>query len=313
MTCYDMTDMTDESNADEAAKGADADKAAEAVAISNRVKALMERHDVPKRAQAGRLSEILQLTFSAASRKMKGQLPWTTSQLIKVAEAFGEHVSVLVDMPASAAVESESTRYDAALFFGQEPETCTAWINDRQEIHRKDAGTYVARKLNEAWFVYRTTDAPEGGGPLYPVRLIEIRDSGPRVRLPNVAVLDDDKRDHSAENLAETLKARGFDAIPYTNDDDVRAALQTHLFDAFVLDWVLSPSKNAAALIRHIRSSGTASSDAAIFILTGKLKDGTASEDEIAKVQLEQRCYLIEKPVRPQSFAAELANAIDRR
>ncbi|WP_321943998.1 helix-turn-helix domain-containing protein [Paraburkholderia tropica] len=305
--------MTDESNADEAARSADVDKAAEAVAISNRVKALMERHNVPKRGQAGRLSEILQLTFSAASRKMKGQLPWTTSQLIRVAESFGEHVSVLVDMPASAAVESESTRYDAALFFGQEPETCTAWINDRQEIHRKDAGTYVARKINEGWFVYRTTDAPEGGGPLFPVRLIEIRDSGPRVRRPNVAVLDDDKRDHSAENLAETLKSRGFDAIPYTKEEEVRAALQDHLFDAFVLDWVLGPSKNAAALIRHIRRSETASSGAAIYILTGKLKDGTASEDEIAQIQIEERCHLIEKPVRPPLFAAELANAIDRR
>ncbi|MEM5405880.1 helix-turn-helix domain-containing protein [Paraburkholderia unamae] len=288
------------------------DTNAEAVAISNRVRELMGRHGVAKRSQASKLSEVLQLSFSAASRKLKGQLPWDVSQLRAIAAEFGESASVLVDVSASESAEPQSSKHEATLFFGREPESCTAWIDDSQEIHRSEAGAFVARRTTAgSWLVYRTTEAPAGA--LYAVRLIEIRDAGPRVRRPNVAILDDDKRHHTADSLAENFRAHGFDAVPFTDADALREALKEQVFDGFVIDWILGAGETAEPLIREIRRGETASRDAAIFILTGKLKDGVASEEDITRISVAEDCTCLEKPVRAGLLATDLARAIKTR
>jgi hypothetical protein len=282
---------------------------AESQAISNRVRELMERHGVAKRSHASTLSTVLNLSFSAASRKMKGQLPWDAKQLRAIASHFGESAGALVDAPDSDGDTPAEEGYRAELLIDNEPYRCTVWTG--REVTKETAGAFVARPSGELWHVWPTKTAPDGR--LYDVKLLEIRPELPVVKSPCVAILDDDVRHHSADSLAKALGEHGFDARPFSAARDLKASLRGNVYDAFILDWVLGPDETAEPLIGAIRAASNPSRNALIMILTGKLRDGTASEEDITRVTREYRCQSKEKPVRPSLLAADLDAAFGRR
>jgi BetR domain len=281
------------------------DTQAESQAISNRVRQLMERHGVAKRAQASTLSTVLNLSFSAAHRKMKGHLAWDAKQLQAIASHFGESAGVLVDSTETPAEEG----LRAELLIDNEPYRCTVWTG--REVTKESAGSFVARPSGDLWHVWPTRTAPTGR--LYDVKLLEIRPELPVVKSPCVAILDDDVRHHSADSLARALGDHGFDARPFSAARDLKASLRGNVYDAFILDWVLGPDETAEPLINAIRAESCPSRNALIVILTGKLRDGIASEEDITRVTREHRCQCKEKPVRPSLLAADLDAAFGRR
>src|SRR3981081_3233544 len=81
--------------------------------IADRIRNLMEKNGVAKRSQAKELSRLLGVTYSAATRKLKGSFPWSIEQINKIAAAYGEHASTLVstsgqDRPHAKNADSEA-------------------------------------------------------------------------------------------------------------------------------------------------------------------------------------------------------------
>src|SRR5580692_2941083 len=67
----------------------------DSLAVAERVRELMTRHGIGKRQQTAELCRILDLSFSQGHRKLRGNSPWTLSQIKKVAEVFGEPAAQL--------------------------------------------------------------------------------------------------------------------------------------------------------------------------------------------------------------------------
>ncbi|MEM5389810.1 helix-turn-helix domain-containing protein [Paraburkholderia phymatum] len=274
----------------------------DSLAIAIRVRNLMERHGVSKRAQASELSRILDLSFSAASRKMKGQLPWDLKQLSIVATRFGESPSILVENNEDF---EDSAGEEGTLMVSPRALACSVRIGD--ELGGKRPADLVAVRAGNRWNVYPAEIAP--GGRLFNVLSVELRPTLPHIEKPVIAVLDDDTETHEANNVCDYLNDHGLNAVPFYDLPSFREAIRNNAFDAFVLDWLINDDTAESAIV-EIRKAENYS--APIFLLTGQLKSGKAREDDIARVIQQFGCKWIEKPVRMPLLFSEISHEINR-
>ncbi|EPJ3813035.1 TPA: helix-turn-helix domain-containing protein [Serratia marcescens] len=79
--------------------------------IANRVRELFLHYGIGKRQHARELSRILDLSFSHAHRKLKGQSPWTLEQINSVAAALGETPAAIADLSAEHEAADELAKY----------------------------------------------------------------------------------------------------------------------------------------------------------------------------------------------------------
>lgn len=272
----------------------------DSLAVAERVRALMTRRGIAKRQQTTELCRILELSFSQGHRKLRGSSPWTLAQIRKVAEAFNEPAAQLVGMAPDEPGVAEACAREAVLCIGAAEWPCIAWVGDSVNAHRHPE--FVAYHYGDQWRVVRaegalTADACE-------VVKIEIH---PRVqdRRPIVAVVDGDST--AAEALRAYLEQSGFSPVVYESLAAFEKALHAQTFDAVVTDWLFGDETAAAAIeaVRHSRKSA-----APVFLLTGELLTGKASESEISDVirRLDVSCY--EKPARLAILVADLSKRL---
>src|SRR5450432_3050159 len=62
------------------------------------VRALMERHGLPKYRQSAWLADATGLSYSQAHRRMTGASTWSLEDIARVAELFGESLADVVSM-----------------------------------------------------------------------------------------------------------------------------------------------------------------------------------------------------------------------
>lgn len=275
------------------------------VDIANRVRNLMERHGVAPRRQASELSRILSLSFSAASRKMKGQLPWDLKQLAAVATHFGETPSVLVENndALDGAISGKGM-----LMAGHRPLPCSLTIGAElapDDVSSGRSTDLIAVRAGELWRVYPVEEAPAGRA--FNVLSVEIRPGARDLEVPLVAVLDDDTETHEAENVCAYLNDHGIRAIPFYDLASFRESFKNNTFKAFVLDWLINDDTTEAT-IADIRKTSPA--ETPIFLLTGQLKNGRASEEDIARVIQKFRCKWLEKPIRMPILFSEISSQL---
>jgi CheY-like chemotaxis protein len=79
--------------------------------------------------------------------------------------------------------------------------------------------------------------------------------------------------------------------------------------DAYVVDLILAGGQTSQALVEQIR---IAQPQAPIVLLTGQLRDGTASEATLATILRTQGVTFFEKPVRPAVLTAAIQSSLDR-
>nr|WP_277949550.1 helix-turn-helix domain-containing protein [Serratia marcescens] len=84
--------------------------------IANRVRELFLHYGIGKRQHARELSRILDLSFSHAHRKLKGQSPWTLEQINSVAAALGETPAAIADLSAEHETTEPNMARDAIFF-----------------------------------------------------------------------------------------------------------------------------------------------------------------------------------------------------
>lgn len=272
--------------------------------VAERVRALMSRHGIAKRQQTTELCRILDLSFSQGHRKLRGSSPWTLAQIRKVAEAFNEPAAQLFGTEPNDLGLAWASAREALLCIGSTEWPCIAWIGNPVNAHQRVE--FVAYPQGNQWRVMRS----EGIPPLpdaCEVLKIEIHPQRAQERRPLVAVVDGDRM--AAEALRDYLEQSGFNAIVHDSLSDFENAMRTQMFDAVVTDWLFG-DKTAAAAIEAVRRSSK--SAAPVFLLTGELLTGKASESEISDVirRLDVSCY--EKPARLAILVADLSKRLGR-
>lgn len=276
---------------------------ADSLAVADRVRALMVRHGIGKRQQTTELCRILDLSFSQGHRKLRGSSPWTLAQIRKVAEAFGEPPTQLFGAQDNGLGAAGARPREAMLNMGAFEGPCVAWIGE--PLGPYERAEFVAYGEGDRWRIVRCDGAP--GEHAHEVLKIEIHPRRGEAERATVAVVDADQA--AAEALSDYLVQNGFEAISYERLAAFTDALHTQTFDAVVTDWLFE-GRTAAAAIEAVRRS--ARPDAPIFLLTGDLLTGKASESEISEVirRFDVACY--EKPARLAILVADLSKRLGR-
>jgi CheY-like chemotaxis protein len=275
----------------------------DSLAIAERVRALMGRHGIGKRQQTSELCRILELSFSQGHRKLRGSSPWTVTQIRKVADAFDESAAELFGAGPDDSGLASASAHEALLCVGAGEWPCIAWIGDPVNSHRHPE--FVAYSQGKRWRVIRSA------GALLPdaceVMKIEIHPQRPPEHHPIVAVVDSDHR--AAGALCDYLDHNGFRAVVFESLPAFEEAIRGQAFDAVVTDWLFG-EVTAAEAIEAVRRSPK--SEAPVFLLTGELLTGKASETEISDVirRLGVSCY--EKPARLGILVADLSKRLGR-
>jgi CheY-like chemotaxis protein len=265
--------------------------------IAGKVRELFLQHGIGKRQHAKELSRILDLSFSHAHRKLKGQSPWTLEQINSVALALGETPASIVDILPESEPVGSTVAQDAIFSVAGVALPCVAHISS--ELLGSKQAEFVGLQQDGQWIVYRASEAPQG--KYFAVELIEIRPGLSEDDRLSIAVLDDAHQ--AADELTKYLNSQGFNAVAFYDVSSFCQALAKSPFDGYVVDWLIG-HETAQRCIETIRTSDHA--DAPILVLTGQL--GTdLRESEIARAM---RDYDVlgpyEKPVRLHVIEAAL-------
>ncbi|KVT76003.1 two-component system response regulator [Burkholderia ubonensis] len=267
---------------------------------ATKVRDLLTRNGIPPRSHNTTIANVLGLSFSVVTRKMKGLIPWNLSQLRDIATHFGVPPAILLD-DQGAHAGAAPEMLDATLVIESRRLRCRAAISTKASSHVET--DFVAIQSQGEWIVMERHHAHEGR--TYPVDVIELRSTQQQAYAARIAVVDDSP--DVAETVCEYFIEKGVNAIPYYDAASFRKALEVEDFDGYILDWMLD-DQTAADLVRGIRSSENG--DAPIFLLTGKISTGEASEDEIARVMSHFNARCEEKPVRLPILFAEVAREL---
>ncbi|WP_431224561.1 helix-turn-helix domain-containing protein [Serratia sp. L9] len=265
--------------------------------IAAKVRELFLHHGIGKRQHAKELSRILDLSFSHAHRKLKGQSPWTLEQINTVAGALGETPAAIVDILPESDPPGQMMVQDAIFFVAGVALPCVAHIGHELPVGRQ--AEYMGLQQDGQWIIYRCDEAPQG--KRHCVELIEIRPGHIEDQRLSIAVLDDAHQ--AADELTKYLNSQGFNAVAFYDVSRFCQAVSKGPFDGYVVDWLIG-QETAQQCIETIRTSEHP--DAPILVLTGQL--GTdLRESEIARAM---RDYDVlgpyEKPVRLHVIEAAL-------
>ncbi len=275
----------------------------DSLAVTERVRELMSRHGIGKRQQTTELCRILDLSFSQGHRKLRGSSPWTLAQIKKVAEAYCEPAAQLFGAQALDPGMVGACAQEAILYVGVAEILCTAWIGALLETGARPE--FVAYEQQGNWRVFRHTGILYQNA--YDVHKIEIYPRRMENDKPLVAVIDRDRL--STDEVSQYLEQQGFTAVTFDRLDAFIHVLQSQAFDAVITEWLFD-DETAAAAIRAVR--GSDNPGAPVFILTGDLLTGRASEIEISEVirAFDVVCY--EKPARMAILSTDLMRRLAR-
>ena len=262
---------------------------------ANCIRALLDRAALPRHRHSGHISGLLNLSYHQAHRRMTGIAPWSLEELQAVAAHHGE---TLVDLFR----EQKSADYETALMIaGPLRVTCRLWPGQPLAQHRP--GDLIAIKGGSEWVVMVAGDTPTRQAFTVKRLIIDLMPDRPR----RFAILDDDI--DVARGLAAGLTELGFEAMAFSTEAQLEAAMQFDSFDAYVIDWVLA-SGTAEALVAKLRSQ---SATCPIALLTGKAGSKDVDEKELVAAIEQHGLLFLQKPVTASIAASQFGAAFANR
>jgi len=256
------------------------------------VRALMERHGLPKYRQSAWLADAMGLSYSQAHRRMTGASPWTLEDLAKVAELFGETLAdVLAATQPGAAVPGTMNVGPTAM-------RCRIWLGD--QVDRQSAGAVVAIRTSAGWSAIPASEATDE--VVYRIEKIEARPTEAARKV--IAVLDDDE--DLTNSICAHFDASGYDARPFYKIADLLASAAAQKYDGYVIDWIVGDT-SVLKLVAALRENDP---QAPIVVLTGQVLTGVVEEVDIADAVKRYGLTFSEKPVRSAILEASLARAL---
>jgi len=256
------------------------------------VRALMERHGLPKYRQSAWLADAIGLSYAQAHRRMNGTSPWSLEDLAQVAGLFGESLADLVSLglPQSSV--------PAVMNLGSARVACQLWLGET--LDKPTPGSVVAVRTSDGWAAVPATEATEG--VVYKIERIEARPTAVARRV--IAVLDDDQ--DLTDSICAHFQASGYDARPFYRTADLLAAAAAQQYDAYIIDWIVG-EKSTIKLIGSLRAKDAT---CPIVVLTAQVLSGVVDEADIADAVKRYGLVFSEKPVRTSILAATLTRAL---
>lgn len=273
--------------------------------------ATMGEQGIAPRQQATWLARVCGISVSQARRKLKGA-SWLFSEVLMVCRHVGLSLdavftaSVLQNAGGSALGTGPSRAHHPALLLldgqqlpcevqlgplcagGTEPGLLAALVGDLWQVGTAQA---LERSLP--------------AGRRYRIEHLQWTPPAEAPR-PRIAVVDDDAS--SAQALSDWFNEVGYKAEAYTAAEPLLHAPPGQ-HDAYVIDLILAGGQTSQALVEFLRQQQP---HAPIVLLTGQLRDGTASEATLATILRTQGVTFFEKPVRPAVLTAAIQSSLDR-
>jgi ActR/RegA family two-component response regulator len=255
------------------------------------IRALMDRHRLPRYRQSAWLADALGLSYAQAHRRMNGASPWSLEDLAKVAALFGESLSDLF-----SAGQPEAS-VPAVMSVGGARLPCQLWLGEQVEQPRPDS--LVAVKTSAGWSAVLASEPTDGVA--YRIERLEAKPAAKSRRI--IAVLDDDQ--DLTNSIVAHLEDSGYDARPFYQTAELMASATGQRFDAYVLDWIVG-DRNVLKLIASLRERDA---KCPIIVLTAQVLAGVVNEQDIADAVKRFDLVFSEKPVRTSILAATLTRA----
>ncbi len=253
------------------------------------VRALMERHGLPKYRQSPWLADAFGLSYSQAHRRMNGASTWTLEDLERVGALFGETLVQVVTLdPVQGSVPGAMKIGSAAL-------DCQLWLGEVVTNPRPDS--LVAISTATGWTAVLAGEANEGIA--YRIERLEAKPSLATRKV--IAVLDDDQ--DLTNSICAHFESSGYDARPFYKTADLASSAKAQRFDGFVIDWIVGES-STLKLIAALREEDAT---APIVVLTAQVLMGMVDETDIAEAVKTFGLVFSEKPVRMSILSATVA------
>jgi ActR/RegA family two-component response regulator len=255
------------------------------------VRALMERHGLPKYRQSPWLANATGLSYSQAHRRMTGASPWSLEELARVAALFGESLSDLV-----GATQPQAS-VPGVMAVGAARLACQLWLGESVEQPRPDS--LVAVKTSSGWTALVASEA--AGGTAYRIERLDARPVAATRKV--IAVLDDDQ--DLTNSIVAHFEAGGYDARPFYKTVDLLASAAAQRYDGYVVDWIVGET-SVVKLIAALREQDAR---CPIVVLTAQVLSGVVDEADIADAVKRYDLVFSEKPVRTSILTATLTRA----
>lgn len=125
---------------------------------ANKVRDLLNRNGIPPRSHNTTIANVLGLSFSVVTRKMKGLIPWNLSQLQDIATHFGVPPAILLDDKGTQPAAAEMI--DATLVIESRRFRCRAAISSKASSQAET--DFVALQWQGEWLITERQHAREG-------------------------------------------------------------------------------------------------------------------------------------------------------
>jgi ActR/RegA family two-component response regulator len=255
------------------------------------VRALMERHGLPKYRQSPWLADALGLSYSQAHRKMSGASPWTLEDLERVGALFGETLAQVVGVDAAPGSVA------ASLKLGPTSVGCRIWLGEIVKSPRPDS--LVAVSTGTGWTALLAAEANDATA--YRIERLEAVPSTSVRKV--IAVLDDDQ--DLTHSICAHLEGSGYDARPFFRTADLVSSSKIQRYDGFVIDWIVGET-STLKLIAGLRAEDAL---CPIVVLTAQVTSGVVDEADIAEAVRMHHIEFSEKPLRMSILSASLGRA----
>jgi ActR/RegA family two-component response regulator len=255
------------------------------------VRALMERHGLPKYRQSPWLADALGLSYSQAHRRMSGASAWSLEDLERVGALLGETLAQVVTLePVQGSVPGTMKMGSTSL-------SCQLWLGEAVANPRPDS--LVAISTASGWTALFASEATKSVA--YKIERLEAKPSTATRKV--IAALDDDQ--DLTNSICAHFEASGYDARPFYRTADLASSAKVQRYDGFVIDWIVGET-STLKLIASLREQGAKSP---IVVLTAQVLMGVVDETDIAEAVKAHGLVFSEKPVRMSILSATLALA----
>lgn len=244
------------------------------------VRALLERHGIPKHRHSSFVAEFFGLSRAASYLRVTKSSAWTLDDFQALAQRFGEPLAQVLGSSGES-----SGGAPAVLKVGALQIDCRVWVDRTAHarsalVAQEGAGSYVVVPL-----------AAAGDQPSWAVARLEIAQA--HAQAPRVAVLAGEQ--DVCDSVCEVLRREGIDPTPYPSAADLARDIARSLFDGYVIDWLLPNQQSALPLLAAVRNQPSRS---ALVLLSGGTRTGGADPVQIAAAALKYRTPLVEKPIQ---------------
>ena len=202
------------------------------------VRALLERHGLPRYRHSPWLADALGLSYSQAHRRMSGAAPWTLEELEQVGALFGERLADVVG-PSRLPMVSGVVRVGAGVL------ECQLQLGEA--IESPHPNSLVAVKTSSGWIALCASEANDQ--PTYKIERLEAAPGNAVRRV--VAILDDDK--DLTNSICAHFNATGYEARPFYKTADLLSSARIQHFDGFIIDWIVGET-STLKLIADLRA-----------------------------------------------------------